>query len=155
MADKIASPHVVVVGGGFAGIACAQALARNGDVRVTLLDKNNFHQFQPLLYQVATSQLAPGDVAYSLRKLFVGNAKVDVKLADVVAVDPQTRTVRVRSGETYSARSPTSSRRLAPTSSRSRSIRSTMPNDYARASWKCSRMWIGSRCSLSKARSTS
>ena len=54
-----AGPHVVVVGGGFAGVGCARRLADRKDVRVTLLDRNNYHQFQPLLYQVATSQLAP------------------------------------------------------------------------------------------------
>ena len=62
--------HVVVVGGGFAGVGCARRLAEHDDVRVTLIDRNNYHQFQPLLYQVATSQLASSDVAYSLRKLF-------------------------------------------------------------------------------------
>ena len=62
--------HVVIVGGGFAGIGCARRLAGEKSVRVTLIDRNNYHQFQPLLYQVATSQLAPSDVAFSLRKLF-------------------------------------------------------------------------------------
>ena len=55
--------HVVIVGGGFAGLGCAQRLAEHDDVRVTLIDRNNYHQFQPLLYQVATSQLAPSDIA--------------------------------------------------------------------------------------------
>ena len=50
--------HVVIVGGGFAGVGCARRLADRDDVRVTLIDRNNYHQFQPLLYQVATSQLA-------------------------------------------------------------------------------------------------
>ena len=59
--------HVVIVGGGFAGLGCAQRLAEHDDVRVTLIDRNNYHQFQPLLYQVATSQLAPSDIAHSLR----------------------------------------------------------------------------------------
>ena len=62
--------HVIIVGGGFAGVGCARRLAKHRDVRVTLLDRNNYHQFQPLLYQLATSQLASSDVAYSLRKLF-------------------------------------------------------------------------------------
>ena len=51
--------HVVIVGGGFAGLGCARKLASHPDVRVTLLDKNNYHQFQPLLYQVAGSALSP------------------------------------------------------------------------------------------------
>ena len=72
--------HVVIVGGGFAGVGCARRLAGRSDVRVTLIDRNNYHQFQPLLYQVATSQLASSDIAYSLRKLFRDDANVDVKL---------------------------------------------------------------------------
>ena len=52
--------HVVIVGGGFAGLACARKLAKSDDVRVTLIDKNNYHQFQPLLYQVATAELGYG-----------------------------------------------------------------------------------------------
>ena len=72
--------HVVIVGGGFAGVGCARRLADRDDVRVTLIDRNNYHQFQPLLYQVATSQLASSDIAYSLRKLFHDRINVDVKL---------------------------------------------------------------------------
>src|SRR4051812_5367145 len=91
--------HVVVVGGGFAGVGCARRLAGRDDVRVTLIDRNNYHQFQPLLYQVATSQLAPSDIAYSLRKLFREEANVAVKLAAVESVDPATRTVVTADGE--------------------------------------------------------
>jgi NADH dehydrogenase len=91
--------HVVVVGGGFAGVGCARALAGQDDVRVTLVDRNNYHQFQPLLYQVATSQLAPSDVAYSLRKLFQDDRNVSVKLADVASLDPEGRAVTTADGE--------------------------------------------------------
>ena len=62
--------HVVIVGGGFAGLGCAQELADHEDISVTLIDRNNYHQFQPLLYQVATSQLAGTDIAHSLRDVF-------------------------------------------------------------------------------------
>ena len=65
-------PHVVIIGGGFAGIAVARGLA-NRDVRVTIVDKHNFHTFLPLLYQVATAGLEPADVAYPIRTIF-GNA---------------------------------------------------------------------------------
>ena len=69
MTDQARRKHVVIVGGGFAGVACARALAKHHDrVEVTLLDRNDYHQFQPLLYQVATSMLAPGDIAYPLRE---------------------------------------------------------------------------------------
>jgi NADH:ubiquinone reductase (H+-translocating) len=94
-------PHVVVVGGGFAGVGCARRLAGRDDVSVTLIDRNNYHQFQPLLYQVATSQLAPSDVAFSLRKLFADEANVEVKLADVASVDPATRTVITADGDRF------------------------------------------------------
>jgi NADH dehydrogenase len=90
--------HVVIVGGGFAGVGCARRLAGRDDVRVTLIDRNNYHQFQPLLYQVATSQLAPSDVAYSLRKLFADDRNVAVKLAEVAEVDPEGRAVTTADG---------------------------------------------------------
>ena len=79
--------HVVILGGGFGGVGCARELAKHDDVRVSLVDRNNYHQFQPLLYQVATSQLAPSDIAYSLRKLFLDDQDVDVVLGEVDSVD--------------------------------------------------------------------
>jgi NADH:ubiquinone reductase (H+-translocating) len=91
--------HVVIVGGGFAGVGCARKLAGRGDVRVTLIDQHNYHQFQPLLYQVATSQLSASDIAYSLRKLFRNDANVDVKLGEVAKVDGATRTVETTDGQ--------------------------------------------------------
>ena len=93
--------HVVIVGGGFAGLACARELAKSHDVRVTLLDKNNFHQFQPLLYQLATAQLGSGDIATSLRRSLRGRANVDVKMDEVTAADPNTRTVTTKAGGSY------------------------------------------------------
>jgi NADH dehydrogenase len=95
--------HVIVVGGGFAGIGCARRLARQDDVRVTLIDRNNYHQFQPLLYQVATSQLAPTDVAYSLRKRFIDDSNVDVKLGEVASLDPEQHAVVLADGERFEA----------------------------------------------------
>src|SRR4051795_6833369 len=74
--------HVIVVGGGFAGVGCVRRLAKEDGVRVTLLDRNNYHQFQPLLYQLATCQLAGTDIAFSLRKLFHDHPNVDVKMAE-------------------------------------------------------------------------
>jgi NADH dehydrogenase len=93
--------HVVVVGGGFAGVGCARRLAGHDHVRVTLIDRNNYHQFQPLLYQVATSQLASSDIAYSLRKLFHDNLNVEVKLAEVTALDPAAHAVTTADGERF------------------------------------------------------
>src|SRR5262245_24517860 len=85
--------HVVIVGGGFGGLTCARKLAKSGDVRVTLIDRNNYHQFQPLLYQLATSELGTPDVATSLRQSLRSHANVDVKMLEVTAADPTTRTV--------------------------------------------------------------
>ena len=101
MPDRDAGLHVVVVGGGFAGLGCARRLARRDDVRVTLIDRNNHHQFQPLLYQVATSQVTPSHIAFSLRKLFRRHPNVDVKMAEVAEVDPAARTVVTRDGQRH------------------------------------------------------
>ena len=67
--------HVVVVGGGFAGVGCVKRLAREDGRARDAVDRHNYHQFQPLLYQVATSQLASSDIAFSLRKLFRDHAE--------------------------------------------------------------------------------
>src|SRR5580765_3929691 len=98
MASTTDKRHVVIVGGGFAGLGCAQRLADHKGVTVTLIDRNNHHQFQPLLYQVATSQLAPSDIANSLRGVFTGKENVDVKLADIAAVDTAAKTVGTSDG---------------------------------------------------------
>ncbi|MGF7238310.1 MAG: NAD(P)/FAD-dependent oxidoreductase [Frankia sp.] len=91
--------HVVVVGGGFAGVACAKMLADEDRVRVTLLDKNEYQQFQPLLYQVATAELSRHDMAFELRHTFAHEQSVDVRQAEVVSADPAARSVTLRSGE--------------------------------------------------------
>ena len=76
-ADFTHLPHVVIIGGGFAGIATARGLA-NKTVRVTIVDKHNFHTFLPLLYQVATAMLEPADVAYPIRTIFGHAANVQL-----------------------------------------------------------------------------
>jgi NADH dehydrogenase len=93
--------HVVIVGGGFAGLNCARKLAARPDVRITLLDKNNYQQFQPLLYQVAASMLAPNNAAFSLRNVFRENLNVDVKMIEIVSVDLKTRTAVAANGQAY------------------------------------------------------
>jgi NADH dehydrogenase len=89
-----ARPRIVIVGGGFAGIATAKAL-RHCDAEVMLIDRRNHHIFQPLLYQVASSVLAPSDVAAPIRQLAARQENVSVLLAEVVAVDLQSRSVDV------------------------------------------------------------
>src|SRR3954453_13456807 len=93
-------PHVLIVGGGFAGVGCAHLLS-DAHVPVTLLDRNNYHQFQPLLYQLATAQLAADDVATPLRTLFRKQQDVSVKEAEVAEVDVATRTVRTSDGGAF------------------------------------------------------
>jgi NADH dehydrogenase FAD-containing subunit/uncharacterized membrane protein YphA (DoxX/SURF4 family) len=86
-------PRVVVVGAGFAGVSCAAAL-RNVAVSVTLIDRVNYHLFQPLLYQVATAALSPGDIATPVRQLFRDAFSIRVLLATVTGVDSLARVVK-------------------------------------------------------------
>jgi len=85
-------PRVVIVGAGFGGMACAASLTR-ARVAVTLIDRHNYHLFQPLLYQVATAGLAPGDVAAPVRGLFREHANVRVLFGEVTGVDAARREV--------------------------------------------------------------
>jgi NADH dehydrogenase FAD-containing subunit/uncharacterized membrane protein YphA (DoxX/SURF4 family) len=87
-------PHVVIVGAGFGGIACAQALQYER-VRVTLIDRRNYSLFQPLLYQVATASLSPADIATTIRAAFRGNPRLTVLCGTASDIDPQLRTVKV------------------------------------------------------------
>src|SRR5258706_1005705 len=84
--------QIVIVGGGFAGIAAARALER-ADADIILIDRRNHHIFQPLLYQVATAVLAPSDVAAPIRQLAHEQRNVSVMLAEVTAVDLKSRTI--------------------------------------------------------------
>jgi NADH dehydrogenase len=95
-----AAPHVLIVGAGFAGLGCAKELAKHAHVRVTLIDKHNYHQFQPLLYQVATAQLAQADIAFDIRQGFRKHPNVDVKMAEVASTDPDARSVTCDDGKT-------------------------------------------------------
>ncbi|MDN5760519.1 MAG: FAD-dependent oxidoreductase, partial [Tomitella sp.] len=89
--------EVIVVGGGFAGLALAERLARE-DVEVLLIDRNNYHQFKPLNYQVATSQLGISEVGHPLRTIFRRRSSVRVVVAEVVAIDPVSRSVTLGDG---------------------------------------------------------
>ncbi len=88
-------PHVVIVGGGFGGLAAARALARER-VRVSVIDRHNHHLFQPLLYQVAMAGLSPGEIAYPIRAILRRQANADVWLGEVTAVDVAERKIEIR-----------------------------------------------------------
>src|SRR4051812_31225034 len=96
--DMEHQPHVVVVGGGFGGLAAAKQLAK-APVRITLLDRRNHHLFQPLLYQVATAALNPADIAYPIRSALAKQHNVRVLLAEVKTIDVATKTVILDEGE--------------------------------------------------------
>lgn len=91
-------PHVVILGGGFGGLAAARAL-RSVPVRVTLIDRQNHHLFQPLLYQVATAALNPSDIAAPIRHVLRRQRNVTVLLAEARAVDTARRVVELVDGE--------------------------------------------------------
>ena len=97
--DKQTSPHVVIVGGGFAGIYAARALRRT-NVRITLVDRKNHHLFQPMLYQVATAGLNPADITAPIRSIVRRQKNVEVVLGEVVAVETAARTLRLADGGT-------------------------------------------------------
>lgn len=90
-------PHVVVIGGGFGGLAAAKRLGR-APVRVTVVDKRNYHLFQPLLYQVATAALTPADIAYPIRAALSKYPNIRVLLAEVTSIDTEMRTVELEGG---------------------------------------------------------
>src|SRR5215831_532149 len=85
-------PRVVIVGAGFGGIACARAL-RHAPASITLIDRHNYHLFQPLLYQVATAALSPGDIAIPIRAIFRDQFNAKVMLATVTGLDTERREV--------------------------------------------------------------
>ena len=90
--SSVVRPHVVIVGGGFAGLWAARALA-GAPVRITLVDRQNHHLFQPLLYQVATAGLSSPDIAAPLRHILRRQANVEVRLAEVTGIDVPARRV--------------------------------------------------------------
>jgi NADH:ubiquinone reductase (H+-translocating) len=95
------APHIVIIGGGFGGLAAARALAGR-PVRVTLVDRHNYHLFQPLLYQVATAALSPGDVASPIRWILRRQKNVQVLLANVRSVDVNARSIVLDRDESLS-----------------------------------------------------
>ncbi|TLY42158.1 MAG: NAD(P)/FAD-dependent oxidoreductase [Nitrospirae bacterium] len=90
--------HIVIVGAGFGGLRAARAL-KHADVRITVIDRRNYHLFQPLLYEVATAGLSPNDIAYPIRAVLRRQKNTRVFLAEVVAIDTKRRKVVLQDGE--------------------------------------------------------
>ena len=98
MAEMKNRPHVVIVGGGFAGLDAARALA-SAALDVTVIDRHNHHVFQPLLYQVATAALSPGDIASPIRWILRRQQNARVLLATVTAIEAANHVVVLDDGE--------------------------------------------------------
>lgn len=88
-------PHVVIIGGGFGGVAAAKMLKTTA-CRITLIDRHNYHLFQPLLYQVATAGLSPAEIAAPIRSLFVNQPNIQIKLAEVIGIDKAHQKVNIK-----------------------------------------------------------
>jgi NADH:ubiquinone reductase (H+-translocating) len=91
-------PHVVIVGGGFGGLSATRAL-RKAPVRVTLIDRRNYHLFRPMLYQVATGLLSGDEISGPLRSIFSHQRNVDVLLDEVTGINPDQRTIHLTRGD--------------------------------------------------------
>jgi NADH dehydrogenase len=98
MQNTKALPKVVIIGAGFAGLYAARSLAK-AKIEITLVDRRNHHTFQPLLYQVATAALSPGEIAYPIRHIFKDNENVSVLLAQVTGFDLEHRRIQLDSDE--------------------------------------------------------
>src|SRR5690606_716251 len=85
-------PRVIVIGGGFGGVEVARKL-KDKDVEVLLIDRNNFHTFQPLLYQVATGTLAEDSISFPIRKMFKSQMNFKFRLAEVHGIDSELKEV--------------------------------------------------------------
>lgn len=94
-------PHVVILGGGFAGLYAAKALG-SAPVRVTVIDRQNHHLFQPMLYQVATAALSASDIASPIRSILRDRANTEVVLGEATEIDKGRRIVRLNDGSSYS-----------------------------------------------------
>ena len=93
MGEQAQKPHVVIVGAGFGGLEAAKKLGSQ-PLRLTIIDRTNYHLFQPLLYQVATAALSPADIAAPIRAILTKHDNIEVMLAEVKRIDADARTVR-------------------------------------------------------------
>ncbi len=95
---KNQSQRVVIVGAGFGGLALARKLSENTDIQVVIIDKNNYHQFQPLLYQVAMAGLEPSSIAFPLRKVFQNKKNVHIRVTEVTGINNAQNTIETTLG---------------------------------------------------------
>ena len=100
--EKSGLPHVVIVGAGFGGLQAAKRL-RKERVNLTIIDRRNHHLFQPLLYQVATAELSPSNIAVPIRPMFRDDVNVRVILSEVESVTPARRQLRLKNGDEIDA----------------------------------------------------
>jgi len=91
--------RIVIIGAGFGGLALARELAKRDDLQVVILDKNNYHQFQPLFYQVATAGLEPSSISFPLRKVFQSKKNVHIRVTEVTAVHTDRKSLDTSLGE--------------------------------------------------------
>ncbi len=124
MAAETPRPRVVIVGGGFGGLACARKLA-GAPVDVTLVDSRDYHLFTPLLYQVATGLLHPADIAYPFRAILRRAANVRFHQATVAGIDFEQKTVRTGNGHELPTTTSCSRRGAPATTSATRSSSSS------------------------------
>src|SRR5437868_11181911 len=96
----MAAHRVVILGGGFGGLYAARAL-RKAPVEVTLIDRRNFHLFQPLIYQVATGSLSPGEISAPLRSILSSQKNTRVLLGEIADLDPTARRVILADGDSF------------------------------------------------------
>lgn len=90
--------RIIIVGAGFAGLEIAQRLSKRSDVQIVLLDKNNYHQFQPLFYQVAMAGLEPSSISFPLRKIFQSCKNVHIRVTDVHRINPDHKSIETGLG---------------------------------------------------------
>lgn len=93
--------NVVIVGGGFGGLAAARSLSKSKDIKVTLIDKRNYHLFQPLLYQVAMAGLSPAEIAYPLRALLSHQKNVDILLGEVKTINKEEKWIETTTNKVF------------------------------------------------------
>lgn len=93
--------NVVIIGGGFGGLSAAKSLSKSPNIKITLIDKKNYHLFQPLLYQVAMAGLSPAEIAYPLRAILASHKNVDILLGEVKVINKEEKYVETASNRVF------------------------------------------------------